>query len=599
MVTEKLTDARILIVDDQAANVLLLRELLEEEGYTNLESTTDPRRTLEIFGEFEPDLILLDLHMPHLDGFALLEKLREVISPQCYLPILVLTADVTQPAKQRALTLGARDFLTKPLDHIEVLLRIRNLLETRALHLLQQRHNQGLEEKVRERTAQLHRQTAHAQALTRIAARLNADLDLPSILDAVCEETVQTLQVSLAAVSLFDPERQVFDFAAGHGPAMTGGRERAIFPLEDEGPPPTEWEPGDEGDAAGGDGGPRLPAAGIDLRTTISLPMRHAGQLIGRLDIGVAEAVRHFDSEELVLLQGLADQAAQAIVNARLVLNLQEYSALLEERVAERTAALRNANSQLQRVNEEVSHALEKEKELSELKSRFLSIASHEFRTPLAVILSSAHMLERYQNRLSEDNQQKHLHRIQSSVRQMTDLVDGVLQVEKGRAGRMQFDPAPLDLERFCRDLIEEFRLGAGARHQISLDLAGAQPLAGRLAVMDIGLLHHILRNLLSNAIKYSPEGSPVTLTLSARGGQVRFAVRDRGIGIPTQDQARLFEFFHRAGNVGTVAGTGLGLYIVKQAVDRHGGTIQFTSQEGDGTEFTVALPLAAETEGV
>lgn len=155
MATRNYKDASILIVDDQEANIDLLEMFLDEESYTNYFSISDSRRVLETCKERDPDLILLDLHMPHLDGFEVMEQLRAYIPAHVYLPILVLSADITPVAKQRALKSGARDFLTKPLDDVEVLLRIHNLLETRFLHLDLQNYNEALEDRVRERTTEL------------------------------------------------------------------------------------------------------------------------------------------------------------------------------------------------------------------------------------------------------------------------------------------------------------------------------------------------------------------------------------------------------------------------------------------------------------
>ncbi len=147
--------ARILIVDDQQANVCLLERILNRAGYTRLTSTTDSRQAAALFSQIEPDLVLLDLAMPGLDGFGVIEQIAPLIPKESYVPILVLTADITPEAKHRALSVGARDFLSKPFDHAEVLLRIKNLLQTRSLHLQLQAHNQKLEEKVRERTHEL------------------------------------------------------------------------------------------------------------------------------------------------------------------------------------------------------------------------------------------------------------------------------------------------------------------------------------------------------------------------------------------------------------------------------------------------------------
>lgn len=164
---ETLRNARLLIVDDQEPNILFLARLLQRAGYVNVVTTTDPLQVLTLCLEFRPDLVMLDLHMPYLDGFAVLELLRSHGSVDIFLPVLVLTADVTPQAKQRALQLGANDFLAKPFDITEVLLRVKNLLETRILYQRLQDQNHELEEKVRERTQQL--EAAHIETLERLA----------------------------------------------------------------------------------------------------------------------------------------------------------------------------------------------------------------------------------------------------------------------------------------------------------------------------------------------------------------------------------------------------------------------------------------------
>jgi putative two-component system response regulator len=164
---ETIKNARILIVDDQEANVMLLERLLATAGYNNLMSTMDSRQVLLIFGKFQPDLILLDLNMPHLDGYAVMQQIGPRMKEGEYLPILVLTAEINAEAKQKALTTGAKDFLTKPLDATEVLLRIRNLLETRYLHLRMQDQKQLLEEQVEEKTHELEQ--ARVEILEKLA----------------------------------------------------------------------------------------------------------------------------------------------------------------------------------------------------------------------------------------------------------------------------------------------------------------------------------------------------------------------------------------------------------------------------------------------
>jgi signal transduction histidine kinase len=173
---DELTTARILIVDDQVANVRVLERLLQQHGYTDLTSTMDAREVLRLCTRLQPDLILLDLQMPHLDGFQVLDQLSAARGPTEYLPVLVLTADSSPAAKQQALGLGATDFLAKPLDAVEVLLRIRNLLETRRLHRALQDHNRLLEARVLERTHDLVEAREAALAASRLKTEFLATM---------------------------------------------------------------------------------------------------------------------------------------------------------------------------------------------------------------------------------------------------------------------------------------------------------------------------------------------------------------------------------------------------------------------------------------
>ncbi len=244
--------------------------------------------------------------------------------------------------------------------------------------------------------------------------------------------------------------------------------------------------------------------------------------------------------------------------------------------------------TQQQRAKAEIHGALVKEKELNQLKSHFISTASHEFRTPLTTILSSADMLETYGHKWAEQKKLEHLHRIQTAVGRMTHLLDDVLLVSKAEAGKLQFQPMPLDLAKFCCDLVKEMQLIAEADHTINFTIQGECS----NVCLDERLLRHILTNLLSNAIKYSPIGSAIQFNLVCDEVVAIFCITDKGIGIPIADQEQLFQSFYRASNVGTTPGTGLGLTIVKQSVDLHGGKISVLSEVGDGATFTFTIPL-------
>ena len=237
---------------------------------------------------------------------------------------------------------------------------------------------------------------------------------------------------------------------------------------------------------------------------------------------------------------------------------------------------------------EELRRALAAEKELGEIKSRFISMTSHEFRTPLAGILSAAELLEHYGHKWTDDKKLRYLRQIQASVTTMNQLLEEVLIISKGEANKIEFHPAPLELDRFCRELVEEVQLSQRT-HAIHF-MDNLPP--DCCVALDEQLLRHILLNLLTNAVKYSPDTQVVEFGASLHNGDLVFRVTDYGLGIPPEARERLFETFYRAGNVAGIQGTGLGLSIVKKSVDLHGGTIVYTSEVGQGTTFTVTLPL-------
>jgi PAS domain S-box-containing protein len=230
---------------------------------------------------------------------------------------------------------------------------------------------------------------------------------------------------------------------------------------------------------------------------------------------------------------------------------------------------------------------LQKQFELNDMKSRFISMASHEFRTPLAVILSSAELIKYYSHRMPPAEQQEVLGTIESSVRSMTQMLDRVLLLSKAEAHMLEFQPRQIDLPALCQSLVDDAcTQQPQARCALSSNFADA-PASG---LYDEKLLRHALGNLLSNAIKYSPRGGAVHFRVFASDGRAVFEVSDQGIGIPADEIPRLFESFHRASNVGDIQGTGLGLAIVKNAVDLHGGEIAVSSSAGQGTRFTVTI---------
>jgi signal transduction histidine kinase len=260
---------------------------------------------------------------------------------------------------------------------------------------------------------------------------------------------------------------------------------------------------------------------------------------------------------------------------------VRDLNATLEERVRARTGELETARRELDR-------SLAQEKELNELKSRFVAMVSHEFRTPLGVTMSALELLRHHRSRLPEEKLDELFEDIFSSTLRMSGMMEQILALGRVEAGKASCRPLPLDLPAICTRIVEECVSASGRQNPVNLHFEGELvPVA-----LDEALLRHILGNLVSNALKYTPGEGEVSLRCVRAGASVEIVVADRGIGIPEEDQARLFEAFHRASNVGEVSGTGLGLLLVKRCVELHRGEIRLRSAAGEGTAFTVLLPV-------
>lgn len=234
----------------------------------------------------------------------------------------------------------------------------------------------------------------------------------------------------------------------------------------------------------------------------------------------------------------------------------------------------------------ELTEALEREKELSELKSRFLSIASHEFRTPLSTILSSTSLIDKYNKEEQEENRKKHTARIKSSVKNLTDILDDFLSLDKLEQGKVNVNAEIVNLYELSVEIIEELNGILKTRQVIYLSFNG-----DRNIVQDKKILRNVLLNLLSNAIKYSGEHKSIYLSVEVENNLVSMKVKDEGIGIPEEEQKNLFSKFYRAKNAFNIQGTGLGLNIVKRYVELLEGDITFVSKQNEGSTFTIIFP--------
>lgn len=259
------------------------------------------------------------------------------------------------------------------------------------------------------------------------------------------------------------------------------------------------------------------------------------------------------------------------------ITELIQYRDKLEQRVSERT--------------KELHKSLEKQKELVAIKSKFVSMASHEFRTPLSTISFAADFIRKYADRLSDKERNKKLAKIEEQVKHMTMLLDDVLVMGKSEAGKIKVNPVSVNIKSFVKKLVEEVEHSAHNTHKVMVSVASES----KGILVDEKLLRNILINLLSNAIKFSPGQNKVLLDVIYRNKTLNIKVKDWGMGIEEEDRDKIFEAFHRSNAVGAIQGTGLGLAIVKKAIDMHGGSIKVDTELGKGTTFNIEMPLDYE----
>jgi PAS domain S-box-containing protein len=292
----------------------------------------------------------------------------------------------------------------------------------------------------------------------------------------------------------------------------------------------------------------------------------------------IADITKRKENEEKIIRQ----QIDLAAVNEE----MRKLNASLEVQVQKRTQELQSTLSELEASKEELTISLEKEKVVNDLKSRFVSMASHEFRTPLSTILSSISLLAKYTTTEDQLKRDKHIDRIKSSVKTLTDILNEFLSLGKIEEGKVDIKNDNFDLKEFFNDIIYEMNVLLKPAQQINYTHIGTP-----ITYTDSNLLKHVVVNLISNAIKFSPENSTIDIISEIEKDTTSLKIIDQGMGIPKSDQVHLFERFFRASNVTNIQGTGLGLHIVGRYVDLLKGTIQYSSELEKGSTFTITFP--------
>ena len=325
---------------------------------------------------------------------------------------------------------------------------------------------------------------------------------------------------------------------------------------------------------------PQILLTGQSNRETDEKAMR-----MGASDYLVKGTISPFDLERSI---------RYSIEHAKNLAEIQKLNSELEQRVEARTQELNEVVKKLESSNrnlfvaqQEIGKALQKEKELNELKSRFVTIASHEFRTPLSTVLSSASLIGKYKTEEEDEKRQKHVNRIKSAVINLTGILNDFLSLSRIEEGKIYNVPTTFELKPFAAAIVDEMQSYIKVGQQIHYQHSGQIS----NVTLDKQLLKNIIINLLSNASKYSAEGKTIYLTTETTAAGIKIIVRDAGIGIPEADQAHLFTLFFRAQNAANYEGTGLGLNIVKRYVDIMQGTLKFESVLDQGTTFTIELP--------
>ena len=329
--------------------------------------------------------------------------------------------------------------------------------------------------------------------------------------------------------------------------------------------------------------------------------MGHGRDLAARrkdgTDIPVEISLSHYRREgEVFVIAFIVDISERKRIEENMLLQQKELekvsdeirslNAELEEKVEERTVILKEALQKLEQSQNELREALKKEKQLNEIKSRFVSMASHEFRTPLSTVLSSATLISKYTGSEENDKRERHIKKIKDSVSHLNDLLEDFLSLGKLEEGKIGINPAAFAVKEFAEDILDEMRILLKPQQEIFLEIAGDEQFH-----TDKRLLKNVLINLISNAIKFSGEGKRIRVSVSNQEGYLRWVIRDQGLGIPEDDIPHLFSNFFRANNVTNIQGTGLGLSIVKRYLDLVEGQISLESKEGVGTAVTVTLP--------
>ncbi|BDD09138.1 hypothetical protein FUAX_15700 [Fulvitalea axinellae] len=535
---------KILLIDDDEDDYIITKDILDNipnRSY-KLDWISDYREGMRTIRHNDYDVYLIDYRLGARTG---LEIIKEAIESGCSKPLILLTGQVDQEIDDQAFQIGAADYIYKGALNEHVLDRAvryslrhnENLFKIRKL-------NEELEERVYVRTREL----AHAFKKLK---RTNDKLQLQIEERRSAEKALRQSQRLYRAIASNFPNGAIFVFDTMRQLVFADGKELELYGLS--GADYVGWNL------------ERLKGLGVDheaLQRHFEVVLNGSGVTF---ELEVKGNVYELYAEPLLNTFGFVKQVL-----------------VVAQNISERKKA-----------EAEVRKMLEKEKQLNELKSRFVSMASHEFRTPLSSILSSASLISRYEEAAQQDRRMKHVNRIKSNVSNLTGILNDFLSISKLEEGKTIYKPVEMDLGSFCTEVAEEMQALAKPSQTLYYEHEGE----GGDVVLDPQILKNVAMNLLSNAIKYSEDGTDIFFRTGIEGEDITLSVRDQGMGIPEAEQHLLFSRFFRAENATNIQGTGLGLNIVRKYVDLMGGSINFESVQGKGTTFSIRLPRFSTVE--
>lgn len=546
----------ILVVDDDDIDRMAVRRALKSAGMAlTIEEAEDSATALDVLEQTPIDCIFLDYQLPGDDGLAVLRAIR---ARGLLTPVVMLTGQGDEQLAVALMKAGATDYLAKSAMSPERLAQVlRYAIRVQRAEAQAEQAQQALQHAVEEQRflAEASRLLVSSLDYTTTLTNLT-QLAVPTLADYCIVDIVSNDgSIERLAVAHCDPARQALlydlqrrypqaeDVQAGYRKVIRTGESEIIRDVSDAFLALFARDPQH-----------LALLRTIGLRSTICVPLTARGRVLGALSLWSSESNRVYGLTDLALAEDVGHRAAVAIDNARLYHEAQD--------------AVR-------------------------VRDQFLSIASHELKTPLTALLGNAQLLQRRAIREGSFSarDQRALHVIADQAVRLNKMIAALLDISRIEMGQLSIERVPMDLSALARRVVAEMQPTL-ERHTIDYADAGA-PL---WVEGDELRLEQVLHNLIGNAVKYSPAGGTVTVRVEQRDSRVCAVIQDQGIGIPAESVPQLFTRFYRADNVNpqNISGMGIGLFVVKEIITLHGGTVEVTSQESQGSTFTICLPQAS-----